>query len=192
MSDIIDPATLPDVSYFPRDMARSMVTEVRSIAAGLGTNGLAEHADKIESGLNRMGRGMDSAGKSIRAGLIVVGIGIGIGLTVMGCGMLLTGLGDWKTAEARRARRKRSSGRKGKRGSGGRCRCEDSSSEEPQGEDDDRLDDFADFNEKLQKQSSSSKSASQNVSQQAHGVRTSAESEYLHSTTPHASIQPGS
>ncbi|KND01337.1 uncharacterized protein SPPG_03149 [Spizellomyces punctatus DAOM BR117] len=80
-----DPETIPSLSYFPfpKEVARNMFTEVRSIAAGLGTNGLAEHADKIEAGLNRMGSGMDSAGKSIKTGLVVVGIGLGIGLTVI-------------------------------------------------------------------------------------------------------------
>ncbi|TPX63689.1 hypothetical protein SpCBS45565_g06434 [Spizellomyces sp. 'palustris'] len=78
-----DPETIPSLSYFPfpKEVARNMFTEVRSI--GLGTNGLAEHADKIEAGLNRMGSGMDSAGRSIKTGLVVVGIGLGIGLTVI-------------------------------------------------------------------------------------------------------------
>lgn len=78
-------------------------------AAGLGTDGLAEHADKIEAGLNRMGRGMDSAGRSIRTGLVVVGIGIGIGLAVIGTGMILQAL----TNQPRRRRRRKRPGEGG-------------------------------------------------------------------------------
>ncbi|KAI8587684.1 hypothetical protein BDZ88DRAFT_424415 [Geranomyces variabilis] len=94
------------ISYFP--FPSKMLMEMRTLAAGLGTNGLADHADKIESGLTRMGDGMEAAGRSVRAGLVVVGIGIGIGLSVMGAGMVLRAwLGEACDRDCGRRRRRR-------------------------------------------------------------------------------------
>ncbi|KAI8906219.1 hypothetical protein DFJ77DRAFT_477991 [Powellomyces hirtus] len=107
MDGMPDPETIPSISYFPfpKEMAKQIILEMRTIAAGLGTHGLADHADKIEAGLNRMGDGMDNAGRSIRAGLIVVGIGLGLGLTVMGAGMILQAVLEDQVRRQRRVMR---------------------------------------------------------------------------------------
>ncbi|KAI8824865.1 uncharacterized protein EV422DRAFT_516472 [Fimicolochytrium jonesii] len=112
MSFIPDPETIPSVSYLPfrSDMARYMVAEIRNIAAGLATTGLASHADKIESGLNRMGTGVVSCGYSIRDGLAAVGIGLGVGLSVIGAGTIIRAL-RVERGERRESRRRRRKGR---------------------------------------------------------------------------------
>ncbi|KAJ3176593.1 hypothetical protein HDU87_004921 [Geranomyces variabilis] len=104
--DVTSAAPEASIAYFP--FPSKMLMEMRTLAAGLGTNGLADHADKIESGLTRMGDGMEAAGRSVRAGLVVVGIGIGIGLSVMGAGMVLRAwLGDACERDCDRRRRRR-------------------------------------------------------------------------------------
>ncbi|KAJ3132677.1 hypothetical protein HDU90_006729 [Geranomyces variabilis] len=95
-------------AYLPHNIAQNVATEVRSIAAGMGTAGLQEHADKIFAGLHRMGDGMDSAGRNVRWGLIVVGLGVGFGLTVIGVGIILEALVE----DDFRGRRPRKSGGK--------------------------------------------------------------------------------
>ncbi|KAI8921195.1 hypothetical protein PhCBS80983_g04681 [Powellomyces hirtus] len=112
MAGVADKIPTPG-SYmpFPQSIAQNVATEVRSIAAGLGTDGLQEHADKISSGLHRMGDGMDSAGSSIKTGLVVVGVCMGFGLTVIGMGMILEALfedaDEGRRCRGTRRRRKR-------------------------------------------------------------------------------------
>ncbi|KAJ3161162.1 hypothetical protein HDU86_007784 [Geranomyces michiganensis] len=109
------PDAIPSAyAYLPHNIAQNVVTEVRAIAAGMGTAGLQEHADKISAGLHRMGDGMESAGRNVRAGLIVVGLGIGFGLTIIGIGIILDAFvedstSSRKTRGGRRNRRRDSS-----------------------------------------------------------------------------------